>query len=393
MSRKTPLLDKLSLRGLQIAPSQVCGSIRLVPLLRSHPRRDLRLQRRSYDETLAIVALDGEMMNPDMVYMSYVPHGLVLSWGESGGAEVAFGTKMQGRDGKVFDCGCAKLRLMHRMTKRESRHRLRFLPLHLAMEGFLGMFFSGPAIAWEEYSRQALSHGLGCRWEMSYSGRAIAGFEDALRLFEIHEGQVGVLVFVADALASAFIVPNPPDYRALHTSLLEDFYGELIYQYGLLYDTTFPMNLAIDDTTINSLNQLRTAVADLRSQWAKFHGFMATDLLNRAVNSRRVYKLGPFGLQRFITDLDPARENHIGEAIVTDDGEIQYLKTYRLSAAQTRRVYLLSQLAKYQWNLDVTARELGQETHEFVLRLDKAGFGYLLKQNVLELARKNAKKR
>jgi hypothetical protein len=115
--------------------------------------------------------------------------------------------------------------------RRRILNRLRFLPLHLAMEGFLGMFFSVPAIAWKEYSQKALSSGFNPRWESSYSGKFISGFEEALRVFEIHPQQVGVLVFIAEAFASAFIVPHPQDYRALHTSLLEDFYGELIYQY------------------------------------------------------------------------------------------------------------------------------------------------------------------
>jgi hypothetical protein len=64
-------------------------------------------------------------------------------------------------------------------------------------------------------------------------------------VFEICDRQVGVLLFVAESLASAFVVPTPEDYRQLHTSLLEDFYGELLYQYSLLYDTTFPMDVSI----------------------------------------------------------------------------------------------------------------------------------------------------
>lgn len=37
------------------------------------------------------------------------------------------------------------------------------------MEGFLSMFFFGPDIAWSEYSKYALSHGLGSRMESSAS--------------------------------------------------------------------------------------------------------------------------------------------------------------------------------------------------------------------------------
>lgn len=44
------------------------------------------------------------------------------------------------------------------------------------------------------------------------------------------------------------MVPTPEDYRLLHKSLLEDFYGELIYQYALLYDTTFPMDVSVNES-------------------------------------------------------------------------------------------------------------------------------------------------
>jgi hypothetical protein len=61
-----------------------------------------------------------------------------------------------------------------------------------------------------------------------------------LRVFEIHEGQCGVLVFVADHLASAFVVPHPEDYRLLHRTLIEDFYGELIFQSSHLHQDEHP---------------------------------------------------------------------------------------------------------------------------------------------------------
>lgn len=388
MSKKTNLLSDLSLKGLEIAPSQVWGAVRIVPLLRRHVRGDLRLLRRSYKEDITIVSLE----EAGMKYFSYVPHGLVLSWTNDGSSVAAFGGQMVKPDGKRIDCGCTSVRLMHRMVKREGTNQLRFLPLHLAMEGFLSMFFSGPDIAWSEYSKYALSQGLGCRYEISISGRYIAGLEEALRVFEIHEGQVGVLVFVAEALASAFVVPTPEDYRLLHTSLLEDFYGELLYQYGLLYDTTFPMDVSVDETKINSLVGLKEAVEKMRSDWASFQGFMAEGLLGRGLQSKIVYSAEPFTLQQFISNLNPKEENHIGEAIVRENGELEYLKTYRLSAAQTRRVYLLSQLAEHNWNIDATAAKLAKSRDEFVLRLENAGFGYLLNQHVRDAALKKARK-
>jgi DNA-binding NtrC family response regulator len=118
---------------------------------------------------------------------------------------------------------------------------------------------------------------------------------------------------------------------------------------------------------------------------------MAEGLLGRKLISQKVYTAGSFMLQRFITDLNPNEENHIGEAIIRENGELEYLKTYRLSGMQTRRVYLLSQLAQHNWNLDATASKLGNTREEFVLRLEKVGFGYLLNAEVRLAALKKVK--
>ncbi|MGH1395587.1 MAG: ARPP-2 domain-containing protein [Trichormus sp.] len=392
MAQKKRLLADISLKGLDIAPSQVRGAVRIVPLIRRNIRGDLRLNRRSYEEDITIVNLEGQLTDPGIKYFSYVPHGLVMSWTDDGSPVASFGGQILKTDGQSQEYGCASVRLMQRMAKRESANQLRFLPLHLAMEGFLSLFFSGPTIAWREYSKYALSHGLGSRYETAVSGRYIAGLEDALRVFEIHEQQVGVLVFVAESLASAFVVPTPEDYRALHTSLLEDFYGELIYQYSLLYDTTWPMETTVDESKINSLADLRGAIVKMRQDWASFQGFMAEGLLQRQLNSQIVYTAGSFLLQRFITDLQLKQENYIGEAIIRESGEIEYLKTYRLSEAQTRRVYLLSKLAEHNWNLEATAKALSQTSEDFIARIESAGFGYLLNQSVREAALKKTKK-
>ncbi|MBD2359594.1 hypothetical protein H6G36_00010 [Anabaena minutissima FACHB-250] len=393
MAQKKRLLTDISLKGLEIVPSQVRGAIRIVPLIRRNIRNDLRLIRRPYQEDMTVVGLEGKVTEPGMKYFSYVPHGLVMSWTDDGSPVAACGGQIVKPDGQRQECGCTSVRLMHRMAKRESANQLRFLPLHLAMEGFLSLFFSGPTIAWSEYSKYALSHGLGSRYETSVSGRYIAGLEEALRVFEIHERQVGVLVFVAESLASAFVVPTPEDYRALHTSLLEDFYGELIYQYSLLYDTTWPMDTTIEDESkINSLADLKGAIAKIRDDWASFQGFMAEGLLQRQLNSQIVYTAGSFLLQRFITDLQPKHKNYMGEVIIRESGELEYLKTYRLSESQTRRAYLLSQLAKHNWNLEATAKALSQTSHDFISRLESAGFGYLLNQAVRDAALKKTKK-
>ena len=60
---------------------------------------------------------------------------------------------------------------------------------------------------------------------------------------------------------------------------------------------------------------------------------------------------------------------------------------------QCRRAFLLQQLAKHMWNLNACAAALNQSRDDLILRLEKAGFGYLLKKHVLEAARSSRRKR
>lgn len=379
-------LPILNLQGLSLAPAQVLGSIRMVPLLRSHPQGDLRLFQRHYGEDLTTVKL-----NPQgLTYFAYVPYGLVLSWDENGAPVVANETQVVHADGRRHKFGGASLRQMERMAKREGDNQLRFLPMHLAMEGFLGMFFSGPRFAWKDYSKHAFSQGLGCRIEFVCPGDVVQGLAEALRVFEMYPQQVGVLVFVAEAFASAFVVPTPEDYRALHYSLLSDFYGDLIAQYSWQYDRTFlPEHLQVKTEQIQDLGDLEAAIAQLRQDWADIHQTMANGIVGRSLQVRDVYTTKQFALQRFITDLDPSGhgENYIGERIIRTGasgldavtaGDLEYLKLYRLSDAQTQRVYLLSQLDQHDWHLDSTAASLGCDRPELIRRLERAGWGYLL---------------
>jgi hypothetical protein len=378
-------MNTLDLHGLDLAPAQVSGNIRLVPLLRRDPRGDLRLARRRYDEPVGIVSLEGDLLGRGVKYASFVPHGLVASWSSDGSAVANMGASLgKARDGKPFG-RC--VRVLHRMARREDDRTLRFLPLHLAMEGFLALCFGGPEIAWSEYSRRAIAHGLSPRTERSVRGAALPGFEDALRVFEIHDRQVGVLVFVADALASAFVLPHPEDYRALHPSLIEDFYGELLHRYGWLYPDVAPAAASIDAAEVHSLADLREALAGMRRDWADFAALLAAGAIGRAVRAETVYTMSPFRLLRFVPTLRLDDENHIGEAIVRDDGTVEYLETYRLSDAQTRRAFLLQTLAAHGWDLAAAAAALSTTKIELCRRLDNAGFGYLLAPAVLSAAR------
>ena len=394
MSKKGELITRLVLKGLRPATPQQHGAIRLIPLLRDDVRGDLRLSRRRYAD-LAAVTLDGELHGPGLRYVSFVPHGLVMSWSDQGEPVTAFGTQLceDPPDGQRLGRGPTTVRLLHRMVRREDDHRLRFLPLHLAMEGFLSLHFGGPEIAWSEYSKQAIRYGLDPRIETAAPGRSVSGLEDALRLFEIHERQCGVLVLVADALASAFVVPHPQDYRLLHDSLLEDFFGALIREYSWQYRRVPELDFALPEPQrkVTSVGELQSMRGAARAAWRDSSALFVDGLLGRAVRSERIYQAGPFSLQRFCTSLSLHDENHIGEAIVREDGTIEYLKTYRLSSLQTKRAYLLELLARHHFNLDAAAASQSQTRHQLVQRLDGAGFAYLLADEVLRAARKHAR--
>lgn len=396
MTRKGELLSTLRLNGLRPASPQQHGGIRLIPLLRDTIRGDLRLSRRRYKDSLAAVALDSEIDQPGLRYMAYVPHGLVMSWSDDGEPVTAFGTQLcedAETDGKKLGRGPLTVRLLHRMVKREDDRRLRFLPLHVAMEGFLALHFGGPEIAWSEYSKQAIRHGLDPRMEYAAPGRSLAGLDDALRLFEIHEGQCGVLLLVADALAAAFVVPHPQDYRLLHYSLLEDFFGALIREYSHQYARVpgLDFELPDGDRAVTSVAGLRASLDGARRRWQEDCAIFVNGLVGRAVRAERIYQAGPFSLQRFCTSLSLDEENHIGETVLREDGTVEYLKTYRLSTQQSRRAYLLQLLAAHSWNLDAAAASQRQTRHQLVQRLSGAGFAYLLSDEVLRAARKHAR--
>ncbi|MFK0257060.1 ARPP-2 domain-containing protein [Streptomyces sp. NPDC090445] len=384
----TPDPTMLDLTGLAPRPAQVWGAVRLVPLVRDEPLHDLRLRPELYGDAAGQAEAD-----PPPAHLSYVPHGFVATWTGDGTPAAAFGTQLSA-DGNSAPTATMGLRFHRRTARRQAKDRLRFLPAHLALEGYLALHFGGPTIAWEEWSQRAIRQGLSPRVEEAYAGAEVRGLADALRIFEIHPGQCGVLLYVADALAAAFAVPHPDDYRALHPTLLQDLYGELIHHYATLMPPVPDFRARIPDAQIRSLAHLRTAVAEQESAWAHFHDTtMATGLLEQAYTWQRVYRMGRFTLSRFLPLFRPKQENHIGEAITDDRGRIAFLKTFRLSEAQVRRGHLLSRLADNDWHLADTAAGLGIDKARLGLRLASAGFGYLLRQDVLDGYRRQARLR
>lgn len=200
----------LRLDGLIPAPAQVWGRVRLVPLLRDTPIDDLRLALRDYseDQLLAITRVD-----PQTAYLSYVPHGLVMSWSPDGSPCAAVDTRIGAKE--VRQPG--PIVAIERMARGLGPNALRLLPMHLAMEGFLALHFGGPDVSHAFWSRQALRDGLSPRFERSVRGEDLPGLAEALAVFERHRGQCGLLVFVGDQLASAMAVGHPNDYRACTT--------------------------------------------------------------------------------------------------------------------------------------------------------------------------------
>ncbi|KAA2257539.1 hypothetical protein F0L68_24895 [Solihabitans fulvus] len=376
------------LTGLTAGPAQAWGAVRLVPLLRAEPITDLRLHARLHPNELSVVDVSGA------TYTALVPHSFVADWTSDGKPAAAYGTQLvpPGRGAGCPDC--VNLRFRRRMARREDRNRLRFLPLHLALEGYLALHFGGPGIAWEEWSAKAVAHGLSPREETVYAGADLAGLDDALRVFEIHPDQCGMVLYAADALAAAFVVPHPDDYRLLHPTLLLDMYSELLYQYTQLYPAVPDFRVRVDDTRITDVAGLRAELAEAAQEWRSFHHLMADGLLDaQGLRTREVYRMGRFTLSRFLPSFDPDVENHIGETVTDESGVLAYLKTFRLSTAQVRRGHLLSTLAEHDWHLDASAAALGTTRDELVRRLDRAGFGHLLREDIIAANRARHRRR
>ncbi|WP_067825360.1 ARPP-2 domain-containing protein [Actinomadura kijaniata] len=376
----------LDLSGLTTRPAQVWGSVRLVPLVRDEPVPHLRLHRRATNDAPSVVDVgDGT------AYVSFVPHAFVATWEGDQLPAASYGTRLLERDIPEAPPRMP-IRTVRRMARRIDKNRLRFLPLHLAVEGYLALHFNGPDVLWEEWSQRAVRNGLSPRAEEAYCGAWVSGLEDALRIFEIHPGQCGVMIYVADALAGAFAVPHPDDYRELHPTLVEDLYGETVYHYALL-TLHNDLSVPLDATAVRSLADLRAQAGARWREWAAFHDeVMAGGLFDPDGSLEDVQYLKGFTLKRFLPSFTPRRENHIGEVIVGEDGRVAYLKSFRLSEAQIRRGYLITRLAANDWRLSDAAADLGTDEASLALRLERAGFGHLLRQDVLDHHRARARK-
>lgn len=359
-------MNRLSLNGLRTRPSQVWGGVRLVPLVRDEPIESLRLHP----------AARPDASEQDRAECLYEPHGLTAEWTADGASVPAVGTALR--------MPAATVRRSRKPPTKLERHtRVRFVPHQVALDAYLPLSFQGPGIAWAEWSRRAFDRGLPRVQEKRVAGRNVVGLADALRVFEIHPGQCGVLVYVADALAGALVTPHPEDYRALHPTLVEDAYGELIWRYASLYPQGRDFTVRLDAPA--SLADLRAQVDAANADWGRFHdSTMAAGLLDAEYAFTETYRMTDYTLWRFRPTFEAHRESHIGEAITHEDGRLAYLHSFRLSETQIRRGRLLRELSEQDWNLESTAAAMGLAVPALAARIDAAGYGGLLRQDVMD---------
>lgn len=390
--------DALDLTGVTTGTAQQWGAVRLVPLLRTDPVPGLRLHPVAAGDLRDNTALAREYEHAEMY--CYVPHAYVLTWGDDAVPSASYGTRIL-PPGRSSAPRRMHLDLRGHRVRAADRGRGRFLPMRLAVDGLLSLFSGGPEIAWAEWSRNLFRHGPPSPVPNARPGGEIEGLAEALRVFEIHPGQCGVAVYVADALASVHLYPHPDDYRALHASMLLDLFGEPLYLYGLLRPTVPPLYTPLRESRVRSLADLRREVAHSREETRRGHDTLMLSSLTGALYRAGGgvdfggYDRAPDGggpRSRFRTGWlapEPTRgqDLHVGEVIADADGRTAYLKTLRLSAAQTRQARLLAALRTARWRLGAAAEDLGLTEAALVARLDRAGLGHLLAPGLLEAHR------
>lgn len=197
---------------------------------------------------------------------------------------------------------------------------------------------------------------------------------------------------LADALASVTVVSHADDYAAMHRSLLLDGYGELIWQYACRFgeqaDHVQAAGPQRKPGKVKSSADLRDLATTLRADLAAHFETMGAGLFDREIQRKELYSMAGFKVEQFLTDLTLGAENHIGECIRRGDGTVEYLKTFRLSAAQVRRAHLLRSLHEHEWNIEETAKSLGTDWKSLMLRIEKVELGFLLRPEELARARK-----
>ncbi len=354
--------SEFSFTGCQFGPAQTWGSVRLAPILREQVHGDLRLAERPH-ELSSVRSSYGKAR-----FTSFLPQGMVVRWGQDGNVLSTDQTHLD-KHGS-YSPG--------RLWRRKAADELFFLPNALAIEGFMVRHFKGPDIAWLDYQREVRRGTLGYRQERGVPGWFLKGLDEALTVFEISPQQVGTALFLDELLIGCLICPHPEDYAKLHRSLLADSFPDYLIHYGYLRYAKSE-KLKLPHEAISSLATLRAEFLKAKSDLSQEEAVRLGDLAGRQVEVETLYRTEVFQLERFVTELEKGGDNFAGEAIRRHDGTLEYLRLFRLNRGQTRRLYLLSTLARVDWSFAKAATELGfDETNDVAQALVEAELGYLL---------------
>lgn len=355
----TQPLGALALPGIEALPSQPFGPLHLVPLARAHAVEGLLLAG-THDDLGDGVAL--------------APHGVVMGF-EGASPRVAYGTQvLSARAGVTRDLRTAPL--TYGLARRDAMSRVRMMPLRLALEGMLLSSFEARPEAWTRHSQERVL-GRSPRSERSLE----AVVESALRTFERDARQCGFLLYAADTLLAAYVAPSPAVYAALHRALVGDLLGGAFQYYLTQHDAVSrPFTLALPGAAIRTFADLRLALARSRAPWPVAAAALRDGVAPSPLTVRSSMKAQHFTLRRFTTSLALGQGNGLGEVVHRNDHAVAWLAYLRLSDAQTRRAYLMSEFAAAGWSVRALAarRTRGAGVGDLEKQLRGAGFEHLL---------------
>ena len=383
MNKKT---KKINFDNFKLLPAQISSGIRIVPIINDNFTKDLRLCVENYNSFAKVENSD------NTIYSAYIPHGFILNYDKDNNISYTKETVILNSLSEKNINKYTNTMIIDKMVKKQDKDKIRFLPLHLAMDSFMSEYFKGFDIKWEEYSRKGTKFGLSPRSEKSIFSNQVIGLENALRVFELHKNQVGVILFVGDSLASVFIVPNPYDYKYLHYSLIKDFYGEIIYFNSLYVNQVKPFEVKFNEKNINKISDFKIELDRIKKELGSFYSEMSNNIIKREVSYKKIYKFKKYSMEYFVTnEIEKYDEHYIGEAIFDENENINYMKLFRLSNEQVKRFSLLKLLDDNLWNLEQTAKSKNTTKENIILQIDKLGFAHILQPKFIEQAKKQLK--
>lgn len=356
-------LGTLPLPGIEALPSQPFGPLHLVPLMRTAPPVDLPL-----------IPVARPWITDDDTHSGVVlvPHGAVTGF-DGSAPLVAYSTQIVNAHNAERRVRTA--RMDYPIGRRDASSRVRMLPMHLSLEGALLSTFDASPETWARRSKVRVYDGS-VRSERS----AASVVESALRTFELHPAQCGALVYAADTLLAAFVAPSPEVYAELHRAIVGDLLGGTMQLYLSRHDAAErPFKLELGGAAIRTLDDLRLALARTRAPWPTAVSALREGLSKTPLVTRGSTRAQPYTVRRFSTGLTLDGGNALGEVVTRDDGAIAWLSFLRLSDAQTRRAYLLAELAAAGWSPEtLAARRKGGAVDDTEKQLLNAGFEHVL---------------